>query len=198
MPIRRSPNGRRHTPPRTPQPARDAPEQLLGINRNDCSGSIGTAARDQPVRACTVLFTVDAGEIHARHLRAACCGRRRCAAHIFAPRLTIFQILDDLAPAIEAGWPRRAAARCAARERGDAEGGGPPNTNTKKKNRPVMMPTPKPREWPRLRQLADSLVKASRMAIAICTARNSWFSTGMGALKSTIKPSPAKCSMVPS
>ena len=54
MPIRRSPNGRRHTPPRTPQPAREAPEQLLGINRNDCSGSIGTAARDQPVRAVQI------------------------------------------------------------------------------------------------------------------------------------------------
>ena len=51
MPIRRSPNGRRHTPPRTPQPAQDTPEQLRGINRNDCSGSIGTAARDEPVRA---------------------------------------------------------------------------------------------------------------------------------------------------
>ena len=64
MPIRRSPNGRRHTPPRTPQPARDAPEQLLGINRNDCSGSIGTAARDQPVRAGK--GAIDLGEREAR------------------------------------------------------------------------------------------------------------------------------------
>ena len=59
MPIRRSPNGRRHTPPRTSQTDRDAPERVLGINRNDCSGSIGTAARDHPVRAARQQQALD-------------------------------------------------------------------------------------------------------------------------------------------
>ena len=36
----------RSSPPST-TPARDRSEQLLGISRNDCSGSIGTDARDQ-------------------------------------------------------------------------------------------------------------------------------------------------------
>ncbi len=48
MPIRRSPNDARH--PR-PQGGRDHPEQVVAINRNDWSQSIGTPGRDHPVRA---------------------------------------------------------------------------------------------------------------------------------------------------
>ena len=48
MPIRGSPNGAPH--PR-PQAGRDRPEQVVAINRNDWSQSIGTAGRDHPVRA---------------------------------------------------------------------------------------------------------------------------------------------------
>src|SRR5262249_39393722 len=45
--IRGSPNGARpHSSPRSTA-ARDRPEQLLGITRNGCSGSIGMGARDQ-------------------------------------------------------------------------------------------------------------------------------------------------------
>ena len=47
MPIRRSPNGARH--PR-PQAGRDPPEQVVAINRNAWSQSIGMARRDHPVR----------------------------------------------------------------------------------------------------------------------------------------------------
>ena len=48
MPICGSPNGARH--PR-PQPGRDPPEQVVAINRNGWSQSIGIAGRDHPVRA---------------------------------------------------------------------------------------------------------------------------------------------------
>ena len=48
MPIRRSPNDARH--PR-PQAGRDPPEQVVAINRNAWSQSIGMAGRDHPVRA---------------------------------------------------------------------------------------------------------------------------------------------------
>jgi hypothetical protein len=48
MPIRRSPNGAAHTSPHTD---RDRPERVIGINRNDCSGSIGTADRNRSVRS---------------------------------------------------------------------------------------------------------------------------------------------------
>ena len=48
MPIRGSPNGAR--PPR-PQPGRDPPEQVVAINWNGWSQSIGIAGRDHPVRA---------------------------------------------------------------------------------------------------------------------------------------------------
>jgi len=48
MPIRRSPNDARH--PR-PQGGRDHPEQVVAINRNVWSQSIGIAGRDHPVRA---------------------------------------------------------------------------------------------------------------------------------------------------
>ena len=54
MPIRRSPNDARH--PR-PQGGRDHPEQVVAINRNDWSQSIGTPGRDHPVRAD--IFHVD-------------------------------------------------------------------------------------------------------------------------------------------
>src|SRR5262249_58203450 len=47
--IRGSPTGAVTLSPRNPQPpARDRSDRVLGISRNDCSGSIGTqAARDQ-------------------------------------------------------------------------------------------------------------------------------------------------------
>jgi hypothetical protein len=48
MPIRRSPNGARHTPP---QAGRDRPEWVVAINRNAWSQSIVTSGRDHPVRA---------------------------------------------------------------------------------------------------------------------------------------------------
>lgn len=54
MPVSGSPN------PRLPRPSTDliaTPERVIGINRNDCSSSIGTAARHQPVRAtCTIVW----------------------------------------------------------------------------------------------------------------------------------------------
>ncbi len=50
MPIRRSPNGARHT---RPQAGRDRPEWVVAINRNAWSQSIGTAGRDRSVRALT-------------------------------------------------------------------------------------------------------------------------------------------------
>jgi hypothetical protein len=53
MPIRRSPNDARH--PR-PQGGRDHPEQVVAINRNAWSQSIGMAGRDHPVRAMSRLF----------------------------------------------------------------------------------------------------------------------------------------------
>ena len=46
MPIRRSPNGARHT---RPQPGRDRPEWVVAINRNAWSQSIGIGGRNQPV-----------------------------------------------------------------------------------------------------------------------------------------------------
>jgi len=48
MPIRRSPNGARHTPP---QAGRDRPEPVVAINRNAWSQSIGISGRNHPVRA---------------------------------------------------------------------------------------------------------------------------------------------------
>ena len=48
MPICGSPNGARY--PR-PQLGRDPPEQVVAINRNGWSQSIGIAGRDHPVRA---------------------------------------------------------------------------------------------------------------------------------------------------
>ena len=44
MPIRGSPNGASHT---RPQPGRDRSEQVVAINRNRWSQSIGTGGRDQ-------------------------------------------------------------------------------------------------------------------------------------------------------
>jgi hypothetical protein len=48
MPIRRSPNGTGYT---RPQPGRDRSEQVVAINRNAWSQSIGISGRNQPVRA---------------------------------------------------------------------------------------------------------------------------------------------------
>ena len=48
MPIRRSPNGARHT---RPQPGRHRPEWVVAINRNAWSQSIGIGGRNQSVRA---------------------------------------------------------------------------------------------------------------------------------------------------
>lgn len=47
MPIRRSPNGVRHT---RPQPSRDRPEWVVAILRNEWSQSIVIGGRNQPVR----------------------------------------------------------------------------------------------------------------------------------------------------
>ena len=47
MPIRRSPNGVRHT---RPQPGRDRPEWVVAILRNEWSQSIVIGGRNQPVR----------------------------------------------------------------------------------------------------------------------------------------------------
>ena len=70
MPIRRSPNGVVHPHPQTD---RDLPERVIGINRNDCSRSIGTADRNAPVRARLLLQ--DRGIEAAAHLLD--CGRSR-------------------------------------------------------------------------------------------------------------------------
>ena len=48
MPIRGSPNGANHL---RPQAGRDRLEQVVAINRNAWSQSIGMAGRDHPVRA---------------------------------------------------------------------------------------------------------------------------------------------------
>jgi hypothetical protein len=48
MPIRRSPNEAGHT---RPQPGCDQSEQVVAINRNAWSQSIGISGRNQPVRA---------------------------------------------------------------------------------------------------------------------------------------------------
>jgi hypothetical protein len=50
MLIRRSPNGAGHT---RPQPGRDRSEQVVAINRNAWSQSIGIGGRNQPVRAAS-------------------------------------------------------------------------------------------------------------------------------------------------
>jgi len=50
MPIRGSPNGANHL---RPQAGRDRLEQVVAINRNAWSQSIGTAGRDHPV--CALL-----------------------------------------------------------------------------------------------------------------------------------------------
>ena len=49
MPIRGSPNGANHL---RPQAGRDRLEQVVAINWNAWSQSIGTAGRNHPVRAC--------------------------------------------------------------------------------------------------------------------------------------------------
>ena len=56
MPIRGSPNGATHT---RPQPGRDRSEQVVAINRNRWSQSIGTGGRDQPECALIRAALVD-------------------------------------------------------------------------------------------------------------------------------------------
>ena len=54
MPIRGSPDGARHPRPQSRSPGmsrRDPSEPVVAINWNEWSRSIGTAGRDQPVRA---------------------------------------------------------------------------------------------------------------------------------------------------
>jgi hypothetical protein len=67
MPIRRSPNGARHTPP---QPGRDRSEQVVAMNRNGRSQLIGISGRNHPVRARDqlALFTENQGDDNARYL----------------------------------------------------------------------------------------------------------------------------------
>ena len=57
MPIRGSPNGANHL---RPQAGRDRLEQVVAINRNAWSQSIGTAGRNHPVRAQASIDAVDA------------------------------------------------------------------------------------------------------------------------------------------
>ena len=58
MPIRRSPNGVRHT---RPQPGRDRPEWVVAINRNDWSQSIVVGGRNPPVRPSKLAIIAIAG-----------------------------------------------------------------------------------------------------------------------------------------
>lgn len=51
MPSRGSPNGARHTRPQPDRDGRDRPEQVVVIDWNDWSSSIGTGGRHHPVRA---------------------------------------------------------------------------------------------------------------------------------------------------
>jgi hypothetical protein len=51
LPIRGSSNGARHTRPQARRGGRDRPEQVVVIDRNDWSSSIGTGGRHHPVRA---------------------------------------------------------------------------------------------------------------------------------------------------
>jgi hypothetical protein len=66
MPIRGSPNGANHL---RPQAGRDRLEQVVAINRNAWSQSIGTAGRNHPVRAQQASQHPRAGE---RELMAGC------------------------------------------------------------------------------------------------------------------------------
>jgi len=56
MPSRGSPNGARHTCPQPNRAGRDRPEQVVVIDRNGWSSSIGTGGRHHPVRARTLVF----------------------------------------------------------------------------------------------------------------------------------------------
>jgi hypothetical protein len=58
MPIRGSPNGANHL---RPQAGRDRLEQVVAINRNAWSQSIGTAGRNHPVRARMLLKVMKGG-----------------------------------------------------------------------------------------------------------------------------------------
>ena len=60
MPLRGSPNGASYT---RPQPGRHRSEQVVAINRNRWSRSIGTGGRNQP--ECAILASSSSGEVHA-------------------------------------------------------------------------------------------------------------------------------------
>jgi hypothetical protein len=51
MPIRGSSSGARHTRPQARRDGRDRPEQVVVIDWNEWSSSIGTGGRHHPVRA---------------------------------------------------------------------------------------------------------------------------------------------------
>jgi hypothetical protein len=74
MLIRRSPNGAGHT---RPQPGRDRSEQVVAINRNAWSQSIGTGGRNHPERAC--------GDCDLYLLRRLVRVRRFCIQRFFSP-----------------------------------------------------------------------------------------------------------------
>ena len=61
MPIRGSPNGANHL---RPQAGRDRLEQVVAINWNAWSQSIGTAGRNHPVRACVLANFPQRNAIH--------------------------------------------------------------------------------------------------------------------------------------
>jgi hypothetical protein len=76
LPIRRSPNGVRHT---RPQPGRDRPEWVVAIKWNEWSQSIVIGGRNQPVRpaCCRVI------------LSEACAGVIRSKSPADAPATTV-------------------------------------------------------------------------------------------------------------
>ena len=94
MPIRRSPNEARHTPP---QPGRDRPEQVVAINRNAWSQSIGISGRNQSVRA---LESIEPRRFDDRMYVH---GARPPSS---LPRKTIFVADGETTVTVIAGWPR--------------------------------------------------------------------------------------------
>ena len=58
MPIRGSPSGAHRTRPQARRGGRDRPEQVVVIDWNEWSSSIGTGGRHHPVRAREIVVTV--------------------------------------------------------------------------------------------------------------------------------------------
>ena len=84
MPIRRSPNG----PPSPPSTAgRDPPEQVVAINRNDWSQSIGTAGRDHPVRAGRRRPPTPAGQGRPHDCQITYGKKISCSGELWADQL---------------------------------------------------------------------------------------------------------------